>query len=152
MNTAFPPSTQSKLGAHSMIGILHIRDLQPRLPVFSCNARLCRISRYESFFPAKYLCHQLFKIPFRSILSRIQRTPIKSDSSSQKIISALIRTVLIEIDYAGLKVIILQLPYPILISARLLAKKGKATINFTKRSSLELNEGLSFLEKSLSFL
>ena len=69
-----------------MIGIFHIRNLQPRLPFFSRNTRFRRISRYKFLLSAKDLCHQFFKIPFSGILSCIQRTPIKADSPSQKVV------------------------------------------------------------------
>jgi len=50
------------------------------------NTRFRRISRYKFLLSAKDLCHQFFKIPFSGILSCIQRTPIKADSPSQKVV------------------------------------------------------------------
>lgn len=135
-----------------MIGIFHIRNLQPRLPFFSRNTRFRRISRYKFLLSAKDLCHQFFKIPFSGILSCIQRTPIKADSPSQKVVGTPVRTVLVKINHAGLKVIVLKFPISDAYFRPFIGQKGKATISLTKRSSLELKEGLSFLEKSLSFL
>ena len=89
-----------------MIGIFHIRNLQPRLPFFSRNTRFRRISRYKFLLSAKDLCHQFFKIPFSGILSCIQRTPIKADSPSQKVVGTPIRTVLgPEILFAPVRII-----------------------------------------------
>lgn len=111
-----------------------------------------RIPRFKSFPPGKYLGYQFLQITFCRVLPRIQGTPIETDGTSQKFVGTSVRTVLIEIYYTGLKVVIFQLAISQTELRTLIGQNGKATINFTKRSSFELNEGLSFLENSLSFL
>lgn len=111
-----------------------------------------RIPRFKSFPPGKYLGYQFLQIAFCRVLPRIQGTPIETDGTSQKFVGTSVRTVLIEIYYTGLKVVIFQLAISQTELRTLIGQNGKATINFTKRSSFELNEGLSFLENSLSFL
>mgnify|MGYP002915200841 CR=1 FL=1 len=53
--------------------------------------------------------NKFLQIAFCRVLPRIQGTPIETDGTSQKFVGTSVRTVLIEIYYAGLKVVIFQL-------------------------------------------
>ena len=130
-----------------MIGIFHIRNLQPRLPFFSRNTRFRRISRYKFLLSAKDLCHQFFKIPFSGILSCIQRTPIKADSPSQKVVGTPIRTVLVKINHAGLKVIVLKFPISDAYFRPFIGQKRQGYHQLDKTFIFRVKRGLIILRK-----
>lgn len=138
-----------------MIGVLHIRDLQPGLMFFFDSLRASvfrRCTGIEPFVPSKHLGYKTFMIPSCGILTGIGRAAIKANTSPQQFVGTFVCTVFGEVNSGRLIIIVCQYAVSKSELRTFVGQKGNAHMSFTNRSSFELKEGRSFLEKSLSFL